>query len=477
MFKVALINPPVKSNATWVREGRCQQLDIWGAPFPPLSLAYISSFLLSADIKTRIFDSAVRGKNYNHMLRKISEFSPSLVIMATTTPTIESDGRWFSALLKKNIPGIKIAVIGIHLSVLPEETLRDYPFFDFAIMGEPEFTSRELAICLMCKGDLHSVDGIAFRKEREIIKNRRRENVDSLDDLGFPDWTGIDWQDYRLPIVNKPFSLLEFERGCPFSCRFCAAHVYHGKRLRKRSINKMIEEIYAYLERGVNNFLFWAESFTFDREYLKLFLDAIMRERLNEKIRWNCNSRVDNVDRETLLHMKEAGCWQIAFGLEFGNENILRLSKKMGNSSLKQGEQAVCLADEIGIVADGHFMMGFPGESAETMQDTIDYACRLPLTFAHFYSATPFPGSSLYEEAVANKWLKEEDVPKISQSSSVMHIPGLNPETVNSYIMKAYRAFYLRPVSLLRIAKIPKNFFQWYNLCKISFKTLISNLL
>jgi anaerobic magnesium-protoporphyrin IX monomethyl ester cyclase len=477
MFRVALINPSFPLNEVWVREGRCQQEDIWGAPYPPLSLAYISSALSSSGVETRIFDSAEKGKGPAHMIKEIGEFSPSLAIMTTATPTIESDGEWFAPMLKENIPQLRIAVTGIHVTALPQETLERYPFFDFAIIGEPEITARELALSLIINSDLRSVKGLSFRKGESIVTTEERAFIDSLDDLNFPDWKGIEQKNYRLPIVNRPFSLIEIERGCPFSCRFCASHAYHGQKLRKRSINKIIEEINLYTKKGINDFLFWAESFTLDREYLELFLRAIRQESLHKKIRWVCNSRVDSVDRKILGEMKETGCWQIAFGLEFGNEKILRLSRKAGNSSLKKGEETVCLADEAGIIADGHFMIGFPGETEETMQDTINYACRLPLTFAHFYSATPFPGSPLFEEALANGWLKKEDMSKISQSSCVLDLPGLDPELGNHFIRKAYRAFYLRPVTFFRIAKIPGNFSEWLHLCRLGMKSLRSYLL
>lgn len=473
MFKVALINPPVKSNATWVREGRCQQLDIWGVPFPPLSLGYISSILKSeGGVKTKIFDGAAQANNYQEVVREIVEFDPSLVIMSVSTPTIESDGKWFAELLKKNIRGVRIAVIGIHATALPDEVLKNYPFLDFVVVGEPELTAKDLVICFKDSNNLSEVEGIAFRKNNQVKKTESRKFINCLDSLGFPNWEGINWQNYKLPIVNKPFSLIEFERGCPFSCKFCNAHIYHGRKFRKRSVDKIIEEIYWYLNQNIDNFLFWAESFTYDYDYLNQFLGAIIKNGLNRKIKWACNSRVDGVNKEIFKKMKQAGCWQIAFGLEFGNERILKLANKAGNTTLQQAREVISLADELDIVADGHFIMGFPGENEKTMQDTINFACNLPLTFAHFYCVAPFPGSKLFIEALEKGWLNKKDIYKISQSNYLMNPPGLSPKIVNAYIKKAYKKFYFRPKTIKKILKIPKGFKQWRNLTFHGLKML-----
>lgn len=469
-FKVALINPPVKTGEVWVREGRCQQYDIWGAPFPPLSLAYIAGQIneLAENI---IIDAGAKGLSVEETLGRLGEFNPNLVILSVTTPTIESDLNWFAGSIKESLPQTKIAAIGIHVTALPQETLETYENLDFAIRGEPELTARALVQTMMgADGDYHQVQGLAFKKDGKVFINKSRAFLYCLDDLAFPDWTKVDINDYQLPIVNKPFLLISFTRGCPYSCKFCATQAYNGRKVRKRKIESLLGEIEYDIRLGVRDFLFWTEQFTLDRDYSNKFLDRLISRGLHKKIKWVCNSRVDMVDEALLVKMKKAGCWQIAFGLEFGIDAILQLTNK--RTTVEQGNYAIKLAHKVGIVTDGHFIIGYPGETLRTMEATIALALRLPLTFAHFYAATPFPGSQLYQEALDQGALKRLGWDAISQNQPVFEINGLDRASLSNLIRQAYRRFYLRPVIFLRILKIPKGFKEFINLARLFFNFL-----
>lgn len=465
-----LINPPVPDHKIWVREGRCQQSAIWGAPFPPFSLAMISAQLTGLGLETFLIDSGPEKKSIETVLEDCRRIHPKIAVLTTATPTLTSDLEWFAGQLKKTVRPITIIATGIHVSALPEKTLERFAAVDFAVIGEPELTTKELAAAILEKKSVSSVRGIAYREpEGKIRVTAPRPFVEDLDSLGFPDWTKIDFSNYRLPVKGRPFSLISFSRGCPYECRFCATHVYNGKKLRKRSIESLIQEIKFNLSLGIKDFLFWTELMTADKIYLNEFLDAILHERLESKISWVCNSRADISDIDLFRKMKEAGCWQIAFGFEFGDDRILKLVQKGPKASVSQGREAAECAARAGIAIDGHFIMGYPGETKETLQRTLDFACSLPITFAHFYAATPFPGSVLYEEAIEKQWLRIPDPSKIHQDSSCLETPHLNPSTVTLFIRKAYRAFYLRPQTILRglnLAKKPK---EYLNLIRLGF--------
>lgn len=470
---VVLINPPAPDNRAWVREGRCQQLDIWGAPFPPISLAMISTQLVKSGFETLIIDGGPEGKTINDVLDICFKARPALAILSTVTPTINSDLGWFAKSLKETLPFIKIAVIGIHVSALPEKVLEEFNSVDYAIIGEPEITCKELAISI-CGNTLplESVNGLAYRgpKDTLVINPGREPPVEDLDSLGFPDWGKIDFRNYRLPISGRPFSLIGFLRGCPFACVFCAASVYSGRRVRKRSVASVMDEIEYNLSFGVRDFLFWAESMTSDKIYLLDFLDALQARNLHKKIRWVCNSRTDVTEREIFVKMKNAGCWQIAFGFEFGDENILRIANKGGKDILKRGRLAARLADAAGIIVDGHFILGYPGETAHTIESTIRYAYSLPITFAHFYTATPFPGSKLYDDALEKGWLSTDNWDSFNQSIAIIKTDSLAPQYITQKIKEAYRRFYLRPSIFWRIAKMPRSPVEYYNLIKVAFR-------
>ena len=472
-YKILLINPPVPDEKVWVREGRCQQWDIWGAPFPPFSLAMISTQLVNQgfSFETRIIDSGPEGKNSARVLQESKDFAPNIIFLATTSPTLQTDLGWFAVELKKILPLAKIAAIGIHVTALPQPVLKRYPALDFAIVGEPEIISNHLVNALLKGTSLAAVKGIAYREESGSIHLNSPEGfVAEIDTLGFPDWTKIHFKNYLLPIIKRPFSLISFSRGCPYSCKFCATHVYNGSKLRKRSIPSLLEEIRYNMTFGVKDFLFWTELMTADTAYLDSFLDALLREGLHHKIRWVCNSRVDLVTKDLLRKMKEAGCWQIAFGFEFGDDRILQLARKGGHATTKQGRLVAEMTEQAGIAVDGHFMMGYPGETPETLQATIDYACSLPITFAHFYAAVPFPGAPLYEESIANGWLDPDALELLTQDTASLSTESLGRGMVDQYLKKAYRSFYRNPRVIARIYKIPKTFKEFVEVTRMGFR-------
>jgi len=469
MYRIALINPPAPDDKVWVREGRCQQWDIWGAPFPPLSLALVSRQLIADGFQTLILDCGPERKDLAATLADCRQFAPDLIILATTSPTLHTDLHWFAGKLREARPGAAIAALGSHVSALPVETLERYAHLDFAVIGEPEITSLELARKMRAKApDLSGVLGISFRGgSGKIAVNETRPPVADLDLLGLPDWSHTDFSKYRIPIRDRPFSLVCFSRGCAFQCRFCAARTYYGRGVRKRSVAKIIEEIRYNLSLGVRDLLFWTEMLTNDRAFLHRFLDELIAQKLHREIRWVCNSRVDTLDYELAAKMKKAGCWQIAFGFEFGSDETLARAKKGGQATIEQGRRAALLARKAGIEIDGHFILGFPGEKESDLRETIDFACSLPLTFAHFYAAVPFPGAPLYQEALQHGWIRDPSWESMNQDFSALDTPELRAAVVNKHISLAYRRFYRRPVIWLRMLRIPSGIREYLNLCRI----------
>jgi len=467
-MKVLLINPPMPEKENWVREGRCQQLDIWGAPFPPLSLAYIAGQIKDI-VDTLIIDSGPAHLDLKWVLEKIKKYNPDLIILSVSTPTINSDLGWFLDKINAWKPDLKTAAIGIHVTALPQNTLKKFRSLDFVISREPELTARELVLALKNKRvSFKDIQGLVFRQNGKIIINSPRPFLKNLDRLELPFWSGVNFQNYRMPIFSKSFTLINFARGCPFGCKFCNAHTYYGKRTRKRSPEKIIKEINYYINNfGVKDFLFWTESITIDIDYLRSFLNLLRKEKLNKKIKWVCNSRVDVLDLNIFREMRKAGCWQIAFGFEFGSNKILKLAQKGGRATVIQGKRAAEAAVKAGLVVDGHFILGYPGEKEEDLQKTIKFACELPLTFAHFYVVTPFPGSVLFQEALDQKWLNNFDWQDIGQNKAILRTEFLAPETIEKYISRAYKKFYLRPAIFYRMIKIPNTPREFFVLLKI----------
>lgn len=476
--RVALINPPVPNNRNWVREGRCQQLDIWGAPFPPFTLAMVSRRLVDLDCETIIIDAGPEGKTKEQVFEQLKNFSPDYIAMTISTPTVDTDLGWFLKDLKPLFPDTVIAGIGIHVSTLSRETLDQYSELNCVVIGEPELAIGELFSQEKSQINYQPVLGIVYRgQDGKIIANEKREFTEDLDGLGIPDWQKINFKNYIMPIKGEPFSLVHFARGCPHRCSYCTAHTFNGRGFRKRSVESLMKELEFNLSLGVRDFLFWTELMTADAKYLNSVLDEIIKRGLHTKIRWVCNSRVDTVTPEILRKMKQAGCWQIAFGFDFGTDKLLKQTQKGGRASVEQGKLAAKMAADAGLTVDGHFMLGYPGENEEDMQQTIKFALSTPLTFSHFYSVVPYPGSQLY-----NDWLEMKkqqgsatDVPKwneFDQRTALVNAPGLQNDTIMQYKKTAYRKFYFRPQVAMRIFKIPKSVDEFVNLCMASLHTL-----
>lgn len=470
---VLLLNPPTPESNVWIREGRCQQWDIWGAAFPPYSLAMIAGQLRKISVDCLIIDSGPENKTAEQVIEECKMFAPDTVILTSASPTIETDLGWFCNKLKSETDVSTIVAVGIHVSALPEESLRTYPAVDVVVIGEPEDTSKALIEALTSEDtNISDVDGICYRTANGTIKrNKGRSFQADVDSLGYPDWSTVNFSNYKLPILDRSYSMINFSRGCPYSCSYCATHTYNGKKLRNRSVDSLIGEIEYNLDLGVSDFLFWTELMTIDHKHLKEFLNRIISDGLHKTIRWVCNSRVDSADEQLFSLMKKAGCWQIAFGFEFGNDTILKLAKKGGKATTAQGRIAANAAANAGLCVDGHFILGFPGETEETMAETTEYACSLPLTFAHFYACVPFPGTPLYHQAKENSWIAGDITKSFNQDYAGLNGDDIiSPETVQRYIRKAYRKFYLRPVTITRGLRIPQNFKEHVNLFQLGFQ-------
>ena len=446
MAKIILFNPPGPNGKGFIREGRCtQEAGAWATLWPPVTLATAAAFLEEDGHTLNVTDYPAIGLSFDSLKDVVAESRPDFAIWNTGTPTLMSDVA-IAETIKSVSPETITCVMGTHVSVLPAQAL-SIGSVDLVIRGEPELTIRK--ICSSKEKEFTGIPGISFRdKKGGIIHNPDSEFMDA-EIIPFPAWHHLDITPYRLPLKNRPFLIVAPLRGCPFPCSFCTAGIYYGKKLRKRPVKNVIEEISNNrIKYNVNDFFIWADTFTADREYVKEFCSELISR--NIKTFWTCNSRVDTVDVEMLELMKKAGMWMISFGLESGSDEILKRSKK--GIHTMQSKSAVETAHRLGIKTSGHFIYGLPGETESSMMQTLGFALNLPLDIAQFYAASPFPGTRLYDEATSEGWLVEND--SFSQSHAVMELPGLSAKRVDAFRQYSYRKFYLRIRVLFRLLKI-----------------------
>jgi radical SAM superfamily enzyme YgiQ (UPF0313 family) len=450
--KVLLLNPPTIDEKQFIREGRCtQEQGVWATLWPPLSLATIGAVLEEDGRTVKIVDCPAQEISWHGLTQVITTFLPDVVIWSTGTPSIQSDLS-LAAVVKGCNNRIATAVFGTHVTVFDKQSLESFPELTYIIRNEPEMTVRDLVRSLAEGSPLEGVSGLTFRSETgAVVANPSRPFIEDLDSLPLPSWHLLDLNRYRLPLKGKGFLMVAPLRGCPFNCSFCTCQTYYGKRLRKRSLESVIKEIEHGIEQfGIRDFFFWAETFVVDKDYVEQLCSAIIERGLS--IAWTSNSRVDTVDLPLLRLMAQAGCWMISFGIESGSQDVLDESHK--GTTPEQAFKAVSAAHEVGIKTVGHFILGLPGETRESLEDTIEYARKLHLDLAQFYCAVPFPGSRLYERALQEGWIAHPDFKTFNQDHALMRLPTITPEEVNRYRALAYKRFYFNLGSIVRTVKL-----------------------
>lgn len=442
---ILLFNPPAPGGRGYTREGRCtQEAGVWGTLWPPLTLATTATLLRREGYRVTLRDYPASGLDVLSLKADLRTLRPDFAIWSTGTPTFPFDIA-LARVVHENAPKAVTAVMGTHVTARPEDAFEEAAL-NVVIRGEPEGIIRELC---RCAGSWAEVPGISWRDGYGVIRHNPDAPPLEPEAIPAPDWDGLDLNAYRLPLKGRRFLMVAPVRGCPYHCTFCTAPLYYGRRLRRRPVARVADEMAANVSRyGIREFFIWADTFTADRGYVRDLCRTILTRGL--KVSWTCNSRVDTIDEETLFRMKEAGLWMISYGLESASDAILATSGK--GITAAQSRVAVEMAHRMGIRTAGHFIFGLPGETRETMAETLAFALSLPLDIAQFYTAAPFPGTALYNEALDKGWLKHGGGNgAFSQNSAVMELPDLPSARVDAFRRYAYRRFYLRPRAAARL--------------------------
>ncbi len=368
--------------------------------YPPLGMAYLAAVLERAGHEVAVFDFGLDPDlPLEESVRPVCAYGPQLVGITAMTSIYQSALE--TAILLKASLGRPIVLGGPHATVYPERVLSESPVIDYVVRGEGEETLLALVQALdNGSRDLSTIRGLTYRLRGEIVSNPDRPLIQDLDALPLPARHLFDLEHYglRTPEGQPMFTLLS-SRGCPYNCSYCFKGIV-GRTYRQRSPANIIAEIKQVMEQyGARNFYFIDDLFTIDLRRLNLITDQMLAEKLD--IRWQCLGRVDRVNAEILRKMYAAGCRRIHYGIESGNQEILgRISKGI---HLEQVRKAVRWAKEAGLQVKGYFMLGLPGDTEETMRQTVDLAVELDLDEAMFSLTTPFPGTRLWDELVQKR--------------------------------------------------------------------------
>ena len=324
---------------------------------------------------------------------------------------------------------------------------------DFLFKGEAEAAFPKLLdIIGKGKGDLESVPGLVWREGGQVRSNAA-SFIEDLDAIGLPAWDLIHPEDYpesqHGAFFRKfPIAPIMITRGCPYPCAFCAGGVVSGKKIRKRSIESVLGEIKTlYKDHGIREFHVIDDNFTMDASYAKEFLRRLKGIGLD--ISWAVPNgvRMETLDPEILKLMKDTGLYLISLGIESGSDEILRLMKK-GNT-VSRIRECVRMINDSGIDVAGFFILGYPGETEESIKKTIRFSLELGLVRANFFTYLPFPGSESYDQLASSGELDRVDWDNFYFMNAAYVTPGLTRKGLKNLQRIAFAKFYLRPKIML----------------------------
>jgi len=477
---VLLLNPPFFEKFS--RSSRSPARTKGGTIYYPIMLSYTTGVLEKNGFAVKLIDAPAAGYSREDVLTLTKDFSPTLIVVDTSTPSIVNDVA-VAAEIKDEVGGFVI-LVGTHPSALPEETMKMNEKIDAVAVGEYDYTVLDLAKALEQNKSLKDVKGIVFRKDGKIVKNPAREFIENLDELPFVSQVykkHLDHKDYFFASAEYPMVMIMTGRGCPFRCFFCNyPQVFYGRKYRLRTPENVVAEFEYIIENypDVKEIGIEDDTFSADLERAKKICRLLIEKRLNKKIKWWANTRV-NLDLETMKLMKEAGCRLIIPGYESGVQLILNNIHK--GITVEQSLEFAKNAKTAGLLVHGCFMIGLPGETRETIRQTIDFSKKLNPDTAQFFPLMVYPGTEAYEWAKKNNYLTTKDFSKwLTEEglhNTVLQLPDLSAEDLVKYCDQARREFYFRPSYLFYKAKQsllhPSE--AWRNIR--SFRSLIKHLL
>jgi len=440
-LRTLFLNPPSFENFDGGASSRWPATREIESYWYPVWLAYPAGMLSGS----RLLDSAPHHISPEETINIAKDYE--FLVLFTSTPGFPGDCRLAEAMKAAN-PGLKIAFVGPHVSVLPEESLRVGRAVDFLVRREFDYATVEFA-----RGKpLAEIAGISYRRNGTVIHNPDRPAVEDLDAL--PDVTDVYYRDldvrrYNVPFLLHPFVSLYTTRGCPAQCTFCLwPQTLSGHPWRKRSSGAVAREM-----AKAKEYWPWVKEFFFDDDTFN-----IQKARTLElcaklkplKLTWSCTSRV-TTDYDTLKAMRDAGCRLLIVGYESGDPQILKNIKKGATVERARDFSRDC--KKLGLVVHGDFILGLPGETPETIRRTIQFAKEMDSETIQVSMAHAYPGTELYDYAKANGFLVSDQKMLDDSGHQLAHIeyPGLSCDYIMEMVHRFYDEYYFRPRAVFRI--------------------------
>jgi anaerobic magnesium-protoporphyrin IX monomethyl ester cyclase len=444
-MRILLMNPQ------WTHRQYFGKFDEARSVQQPLGIAYLAAVLERQGHKVILIDAPAMRYDIEDIVRELKSFGPDLVGISVTTASFTK-----ALSVAKEVKAqfdVTIIAGGPHVAALPDETLQN-SCFDIGVIGEGELTIVELVDKLQSGGKLGNVRGIVYRDQGTVRRNPERPYIEDLDSVPFPARHLLSPLEVYRPTPSAykclPQATMITSRGCPYKCTFCDRSVF-GSKYRARSARNVVDEMDMLVEKhGANEIRFWDDTFNIDSSRVIQICEEIQARGID--VPWTCLGRINHMSAEVLDAMAKSGCWQVEYGIESGSQRLLDGIKK--GLTLDMIRTVTKMTHRAGIKMRGFFMLGLPGETEETMRQTIEFAKTLNLSAAVFHITTPFPGTELYRTVLECGELDTKtgwDNYSIFSSDASPYVPkGLSHETIGHYQTEAYRSFYIRPSFILR---------------------------
>jgi radical SAM superfamily enzyme YgiQ (UPF0313 family) len=449
--RTLLINPPRIDGVAFTRQGRCQEREeVLGTTKPPYTLVLLAALLRARRFDVRVIDQTALDLTTPAVIDALRAegFAPTLIVFPSTTPTLDADVEEM-ALLKQAF-GAPLFCYGPHASTVPLEAMERAPQVDGMFVGEPEDAVLAMA-SLESLDRVGEIPSLVYRRDGRTVPHRSAGTFSGFADMPYPAWDLLPLDRYTLPVEGRPYLMVETSRGCPYTCDFCVAPLYHGHRFRERDPRRVVDEMAHFKHAlGIEHFYLWGDTVTLNAKTFTRFCDELIARKLD--VHWFGNARADNLTNPDFVdRLRASGCWMLSMGIESESPDTrAQMTKRLEEEKIRV---AIANLRRAGIKSFAFFIYGYPGETIASMERTTDYALELDPDFANFYPAVPYPGTALHERCRREGSLADdEDWTRMEYSFYVLRSGELNSDTAMAAVRRARRRFFLRPRYLARHA-------------------------
>lgn len=437
-LKIMLLSPPQQNS-----------YGEWKAPKQlHLGLAYLASAVCEEDVS--ILDMEADEVSLEQFQNNLQRGQYELIGVSVVTPTVTA-ALELAHIIRSKSPETTVVCGGVHPTVMPEDFLKTGNV-DLVVRGEGEITFREI-VSILNRGskDFSSVSGVAFTRDGQVIVTPDRSLIADLDALNFPARDLLHCKSYSFPdaLYKSAFPIIT-SRGCPGLCNYCMSHKVHSRKFRARSAANVVDE----MELLVNDYMakeihIWDDNFVTDKSRVFAIRDEIIRRNIKVKLAFPHGIRADFLDAEILSALKAMGTYSISIGVESGCQRVLDKTGK--GIDLKRIESSIKIARDIGLEVWAFFILGLPGENADSIRETIEFAKRTDPDIAKFHILTPFPGSEVYDYFQQRDMILTQDYSQYSFHTRPVHsLDEMGASDLLRWQRVAYRSFFFRPKKILQ---------------------------